>query len=271
MKVSARRFAAALLSLSALALLQATAPLAQAPGTPPGGQTSGGPPVATAPEEPKNLKVLPKTMTRREVIGVMRSISLALGVRCTECHVSKVPGSERFEDLDFAKDEKPDKETARAMMKMVASINEQIGKMGLKEPVEVRCVTCHHGVKKPETLVALMQRELDRGGAEGAIAAYRKLRDQYYGSAAYDFSPFSLNETANNWAQSKQDLDGAIQLVQLNLEFNPKHAESYVAMGRWQVAKGDKAGAIASFEKALELNPNHGGAKEQLEKAKAMP
>ena len=56
-----------------------------------------GSPSAQAPPEPKNLKVLPKNMSRREVIDVMRSFSRGLGVRCTECHVSKVEGSWRVD------------------------------------------------------------------------------------------------------------------------------------------------------------------------------
>jgi hypothetical protein len=36
---------------------------------------------------PTNLKVLPKTSTRQEVINVMRPFTRALGVRCQHCHV----------------------------------------------------------------------------------------------------------------------------------------------------------------------------------------
>lgn len=224
---------------------------------------------AQAPEEPKNLKVLPKTMSRREVIGVMRNFSSALGVRCTECHVSKKPGSDSFDDMDFASDEKPAKETARKMMKMVASVNEQIGQMGLKDPPQVRCVTCHHGVKRPETLGALMTRSIDKGGVDAAIGEYRTVRERYYGSGAYDFSSRALNDVASGLAESKKDYDGAIKLLQLNLEFTPKDAETHLILGRAQLAKGDKAAAIKSFETTLELDPGNRWAKQQLEQAKS--
>jgi tetratricopeptide (TPR) repeat protein len=223
---------------------------------------------AQAPEEPKNLKVLPKDMSRREVVELMRSFTQSLGVRCIECHVSTKPGSERPEDMDYAKDEKKDKETARRMMKMVMSINDQIGKMEFKDAPQVGCFTCHHGVKRPEQLGAILTRAMGEKGVDGAIESYRKLREQYYGSAAYDFSPPSLNRLASNLAESKKDFDGAIKLVQLNLEFTPKDPYTHVTLGQVQMAKGDKAAAIASFEKAIELDPNNNWAKQQMERAK---
>ena len=226
---------------------------------------------AQPPEEPKNLKVLPKNMSRREVTGIMRSFSHALGVRCVECHVSTKPGSDRSEDLDFASDQKPEKEEARKMMKMVASINEQIGQMGFKDAAQVRCVTCHRGVKRPETLAAAIKRSVEKSGVDGAIADYRRLRDRYYGTGAYDFSPESLTEAAGGLADSKKDFDGAIKLLRLNLEFSPKHADTYAALGRVQMAKGDRQGAIESLEKALALDPENRWAKMHLERAKSGP
>jgi tetratricopeptide (TPR) repeat protein len=224
---------------------------------------------AQIPDEYKNLKVLPKDISNRDLVPIMRSMSQALGVRCTECHISTKPGSSRLEDLDFASDEKDDKETARQMMRMVGSVNEQIGKMGLKEPVQVRCVTCHHGVKKPETLSAVLMRDFGKGGAKAASDRYRKLREDYYGTAAYDFSPSALTDIAGDIAESKKDFDGAATLLNLNLEFNPKDVNTYVVMGQVQMQKGDKAAAIKSLEKAVKLDPNHRWAKQQLEKAKS--
>lgn len=224
-----------------------------------------GPTAAQAPEEPKNLKVLPKDMPRREVIAIMRNFSSALGVKCDECHAAS---KTRPDDLDFASDEKPEKEEARKMMKLVGSINDQIAQAGFKDAPQVRCITCHRGVKRPETLAARLTRVTDKGGADAAVAEYRKLRDRYYGTGSYDFSPASLSEVAGQLAESKKDYDGAIKLLQLNLEFSPKDAESYVVLGRAQMAKGDRAAAVASLEKALALDPNNRWAKQMLERAK---
>jgi len=224
---------------------------------------------AQIPDKFENLELLPKDISKRELTGVMRNFSHALGVRCTECHLSKKEGSDRLEDLDFASDEKPEKKAARQMMRMVGSINEQIGKMGFKNPTRVGCMTCHHGVKHPETLSAVLMRAMENGGVDAGIERYRTLREQYYGRAAYDFSEEALVEIAADVADSKKDFGGALRLLELNLEFYPKHADTYVTMGRVQLASGDRAAAVASYEKALEINPNHRWAKQQLEQAKS--
>jgi tetratricopeptide (TPR) repeat protein len=140
--------------------------------------------------------------------------------------------------------------------------------MELKNPPQVGCVTCHHGVKRPETLAAALTRAAEKGGVDAAIENYRKLRGQYYGSAAYDFSPVALNQVAGELAESRKDDPGAIKLLQLNLEHAPKDADTYATLGSVQMASGDKAAAMTSLEKALEIDPNHRWAKMQIERAK---
>lgn len=51
-----------------------------------------GPASGQIPDEFKNLKVLPKDISKRDLTTVMRSFSHALGVRCVECHVSTKAG-----------------------------------------------------------------------------------------------------------------------------------------------------------------------------------
>lgn len=91
---------------------------------------------------PQNLQVLPKEMTRQEVTALMRTITAALGVQCTHCHVGTP--QERF------KDDLPTKATARKMLKMAMQVNADLGvKAG--EPNKVTCFTCHRGSLKPLT------------------------------------------------------------------------------------------------------------------------
>lgn len=213
-------------------------------------------------EKPKNLKVLPKDTSHRQVVAIMREYSMALGVRCDNCHAQK-NGSD---ELDFDSDKKPEKETARKMMKMVDAINDQIAKMDLKDPPKVACVTCHHGLKEPQTLTGVMMQTTHDKGADAAVAQYRQLRDQYYGTAAYNFAPLSLNEAALRLSEDK-NYDAALKLLDLNAEFNPKDANVYVTMARVQIAKGDKPAAQASLKKALDLDPNNRGAKMLMQQA----
>lgn len=215
-------------------------------------------------EAPKNLKVLPKGTSHRDVVNIMRGFNAALGTRCDDCHAQAKTG----DDLDFASDEKPAKETARKMMKLVGSINEQIAAMGDKDAPQVRCITCHRGVKRPETLAALMSGVIAKDGVTASIDRYRKLRERYYGTGSYDFSPGSLNEVAMQLAEGKKDYAGATQILKLNLEFSPKDADTYVTLGRVQQAQGDNAAATASLEKALQLDPNNRWAKQMLQRLK---
>ncbi len=86
-----------------------------------------------------------------------RPQSRSLGVRCSHCHVG-VEGRPLTE-FDFVSDKRPAKQTARLMLQMVRTINEnhltKIDKAG-SFPLEVSCVTCHHGVARPQSLADLL-------------------------------------------------------------------------------------------------------------------
>ena len=62
--------------------------------------------------------------------------------------------------------------------------------------------------------------------------------------------------------------DEALQWLQLNVEFNPKSARSYLMMAQIQNQKGDKDAAIKSVEKAIEAEPDNGQAKQLLQQLK---
>jgi hypothetical protein len=98
---------------------------------PPAGaeRKKGGPPPA-----PKNLKIL----KAEEVRPLMGAFRVALGFKCTGCHV----------EGDFASDAKPEKDTARMMIAMTREINAKFpdGKN------HVTCFTCHRGDEHPKTV-----------------------------------------------------------------------------------------------------------------------
>src|SRR3989454_2661956 len=56
------------------------------------------------PDSLTNLKVLPKTSGKQELIATMRSFALGLGVRCTYCHVGREGAP--LDSLKFAADDK---------------------------------------------------------------------------------------------------------------------------------------------------------------------
>ena len=108
-----------------------------------------GPPAMTFADPPhKNLKILPLDMPKAELLGTMKFFSQSLGVRCTHCHVGEE--GKPLSTFDFASDAKDKKQTARAMLAMVAALNAKTlpDATGLPD-AKVTCYTCHRGSTKP--------------------------------------------------------------------------------------------------------------------------
>jgi len=227
------------------------------------------PVAAQIPDKFTNLQVLPKDISKEELVATMRGFAGGLGVRCTHCHVGGTAND--LTGMKFASDDKKEKKIARAMIAMVKEINGTIRKIDLEYPPLVKCVTCHHGVTRPETLADRLKRDFEKGGVDSAKADYRSLKAVHYGSAAYDFKPRTLNEVAEWLADSKKDNDAAIAIMRFNIEQDPTVAYSYNLLGRIQSWKGDKPGAIASLKKAIELDPSDKQSARLLEKLQSEP
>ena len=108
-------------------------------------------PAATAAAQEKtveqvrtNIKVL-NGMPDSQLIPAMNYIAASLGVRCNHCHVNKNG------QWDYPSDEKEEKATARAMIKMTLEIN----KTNFRGNTEVGCNTCHRGRTQPASLLTL--------------------------------------------------------------------------------------------------------------------
>ena len=129
--------------VGALAVVALAGSLAMAQAPAGGGQRGAAPP------EPHNLKVLPTTTTTADILPIMRNFSAALGTNCGYCHVWTGPG---LPTNDYASDEKPAKEVARAMMRMAGTINQTLAaniKKPASELTRVQCMTCHRGAAIP--------------------------------------------------------------------------------------------------------------------------
>ena len=103
-----------------------------------------------APQPPlQNLQVFPKDTPRAQVVTAMQAFSAALGVTCNHCHVFNGPGDPMN---DFVGDNKPTKNMARAMMRMVGDMNakvpEAVGKPA-DQAARVTCAMCHRGATTP--------------------------------------------------------------------------------------------------------------------------
>ncbi len=87
----------------------------------------------------KNIKVL-NDMPQSQLYPAMRFMAASLGTQCGFCHVI------RNGLLDGPADDKPEKQTARSMIKMVLEINKTIA----RGDAEVSCYTCHRGRSSPQ-------------------------------------------------------------------------------------------------------------------------
>ncbi len=100
----------------------------------------------------KNLKVLPKNISHEELDKIMDGFKAALGVKCNFCHAPSKDSASHH--LDFASDEKLEKNIARHMMRMTAKLNKKYfsynkDEQGNTVPA-VTCKTCHRGDPHPE-------------------------------------------------------------------------------------------------------------------------
>ena len=121
---------------------------------------------ATASPAGRNLQVLPRDLSREQLLAIMRTFTRSLGVKCNHCHV--VTATTPKEELDFASDAKEEKRVARVMIQMTNQINgawlERVeaaegheeeaapaatGTAVLTQP-RVGCWTCHRGQVEPE-------------------------------------------------------------------------------------------------------------------------
>ena len=105
----------------------------------------------TRPEsEFRNLKVLPKNISSKTLSKIMvDDFEDGLGVSCGFCHVEQ-KDSHR---LDYASDEKPEKQIARMMMQMTIGINKKYFKLSHYQMgdsvLAISCGTCHNGQPRP--------------------------------------------------------------------------------------------------------------------------
>lgn len=121
----------------------------------------------------KNLQILPKDISEKELHNVMREYSLSLGVRCGFCHARVADTTKK--ELDFASDAKDEKKIARHMMQMTAYLNSNYFNFNNSTKPDtihmILCYTCHRGTQQPDgkssraqldTLMMKMQQQMHK-------------------------------------------------------------------------------------------------------------
>jgi tetratricopeptide (TPR) repeat protein len=277
-----------ILAASLLLALTAAGAVRAQTDTPQAGPEGGRGPGAAA---PRNLQVLPKDTPPQDVVALMQQFTRALGVQCTYCHVQVTPPLLTAEEaaaqaaaappaagrgrgrgrgrggppMDYAADDKRQKQTARVMLALVSDINAKLATLAkpATDRVPVQCATCHRGVPNPQQLPDLLAQTMTGKGEAAAVALYRELRQQYFGTEAYDFRESVLLDLGRQ-SLATQKPDDALAWLQLNIEFYPKSAESYAVLAQVHARKSDQAAAVKDLVKAIELDPENTAAKRQL-------
>jgi Photosynthetic reaction centre cytochrome C subunit len=94
-----------------------------------------------------NLKVLPPDISQADLVQVMVRYGQEIGVQCEFCHAE----NPQTQQVDFASDENPRKQTARIMIGMLRDINTkylpQVGDRRYVAPIS--CGNCHQGQTYP--------------------------------------------------------------------------------------------------------------------------
>jgi tetratricopeptide (TPR) repeat protein len=208
-----------------------------------------------AQDQYKNLQVLPKDISKDQLVEIMKSFTQGLGVRCNFCHVGEE--GQPLNTYDFESDKKSEKLKARIMLNMTKDINSkylsELSQFG-NNPLKVKCITCHRGVSQPLPLENLLFDKIKTDGIEEAITTYNNLYEKFYGSFAYDFSANSLQTLVENLIDEKM-YDEAVAFALINIEKYPESGTANLGLAEAYESKGDKENAIKYYQKALELMP----------------
>lgn len=208
------------------------------------------------PDKPLNLQVLPETSSTRTVFAQMRVMASALGVTCEFCHLGS-PTSTDLDSIDFASDEKPTKQTARRMMKLVEVINRELDAIrpaGTPRALRVSCISCHRASPRPLMLEDTLGRVIASAGADSAVRTYAALRTRYFGRFAYDFGERSLTTLGTSLAAAG-NLTDARRMLELNEVQFPDSWNVANELARLYERLGEPQLALAKYRRVLELIP----------------
>lgn len=213
-----------------------------------------------------NLQVFPKDISRQALMAEMRQFAFALDVRCTHCHARREDGRGN----DFASDANPNKDKARAMLRMMATINNELLPLVPDRgdpPVVVTCKTCHRGTTKPRLLAQEMLLAAHQSGGQAAVDKFKQLQTDAADVGAYDFREWETNTVAEKLAAEGQ-FEDALIIYSMNAERFPQSASIWTGIGEMNEKLDRIPAAIEAYEKAVVLDARSPAAA-RLEELKA--
>jgi len=110
--------------------------------------------------------------------------------------------------------------------------------------------------KKPiQSIADVLYQTVLKKDVKTAVAQYDDIKDKR--PKDYNFRPTELIKLGNHLLNKMKDVDGAIEILNLNAKAHPKFAYTYVSLAEAYMKKDKKNMAIKNYAKALELNPGN--------------
>ena len=217
---------------------------------------------AQIPDKFTNLTVLPKDMSKKDLVDAMKNFTSSLGVRCTFCHAGKegINDPKGLEEIDFASDKIPAKDITRVMMKMTHSINtEQLTQIQEKQHIDkVECITCHKGMEEPpKPLENILTRQFEKNGVDAALNKYNELREKYYGGFVYDFTFRPLSAFADKLIEAGKSTELINFLTDYMDKYDKNSWNAYLEIGKAYASVKNYDEAKKNYDKALEISPDN--------------
>jgi hypothetical protein len=215
------------------------------------------------PERGENLEVLPEDTPPERLRAIMTGFTRALGVRCSYCHVGEE--GQPLTTYDFVSDSIPQKDIARTMYRMLGVINDTLATIDASgpKPVNMWCHTCHRGRPRPTTLDEELAEIHETEGIDATLAAYRELRERFYGRGSFDFGENVLNMFGYGLLEEGKTAD-AVAIFELNAEHFPDSGNVWDSLGEGYLAAGDSVRSAEAYEKSLALDPENENARQKL-------
>jgi hypothetical protein len=113
--VNSKRIVILAAALGAATLLTALAPAQQSPAQESPRQGQKAPPKDPIPDTFTNLQVLPRDISKPDLMNIMKSFCITFEKRCSFCHVA----TDDLSEADFASDEKGTKKKARELLQFM--------------------------------------------------------------------------------------------------------------------------------------------------------
>ena len=219
---------------------------------------------AQLPQRPQNLHALPRDLSTDSVFTLMLGVADALGTTCGTCHVGG--DNATWDSTNFATDVKPMKVTARAMMLMTERLNRELMAPipnRSAPPLAVTCMTCHRGALRPVQIQDSLLTIVDRWGADSAVAAYRRIRDQNVGRMRFDLTFVPLSILGNRLVTTGRPRD-AQPLLEEGERLFPTVAQIALQLGDAYEKTADTAKAVQQYHRVLSLTPANRRAAQRL-------